>query len=318
MDIESSSFPFHSGEIALQKRAAVRERVAVLGARMIRDHLTEQHQVFFAELPSLIVGSRDVSGHLWASILSAEPGFMHAADPQLLTVNAKPIEGDPLANALVEGARLGLLGIQFETRRRNRVTTTVVKVTNDGMTLGVDQSFGNCPQYIQSRVPSRVDYKPGVPSVAAHLSAADVALIQQADTFFIASGIEGGTDDPSAGQDVSHRGGRPGFVKVQGQTITWPDFPGNGHFNTLGNLQIDPRAGLLFIDFETGDTLQLTGQASVLWDSAEQAGYKGAERFVQFELESAIRIPHALPLSWAFMSESPVNKRTGIWADLEE
>ena len=61
------------------------------------------------------------------------------------------------------------------------------------------------------------------------------------------------------GADISHRGGRPGFVRVDGDVLTIPDFRGNRYFNTLGNLIAEPRASLLFVDFETGDLLQLQG-----------------------------------------------------------
>ena len=83
-------------------------------------------------------------------------------------------------------------------------------------------------------------------------------LIESADTFFVASRsrAELGAD---GGLDMSHRGGRPGFVGVQGDTLAIPDFRGNRFFNTLGNLLGDPRAGLLFVDFTTGELLQLQG-----------------------------------------------------------
>jgi predicted pyridoxine 5'-phosphate oxidase superfamily flavin-nucleotide-binding protein len=72
-------------------------------------------------------------------------------------------------------------------------------------------------------------------------------LIREADTFFIASSHRDG------GADASHRGGNPGFVHVLNETkLIWPDYSGNGMFQTLGNLAIDPRAGLLFMDFESG------------------------------------------------------------------
>ena len=59
---------------------------------------------------------------------------------------------------------------------------------------------------------------------------------------------------------MSHRGGKPGFVGVQGDTLAIPDFRGNRFYNTLGNLLGDPRAGLLFVDFASGDILQIQGR----------------------------------------------------------
>ena len=69
---------------------------------------------------------------------------------------------------------------------------------------------------------------------SAELDEAARALIAASDTFFVASrsrpelGVEGGLD-------MSHRGGRPGFVGVQGGTLAIPDFRGNRFYNTLGN-----------------------------------------------------------------------------------
>ncbi len=53
-------------------------------------------------------------------------------------------------------------------------------------------------------------------------------------------------------------------------------------FQTLGNLVVDPRAGLLFIDFEQGWTLQLTGKASIIWDEKIIASVAGAQRLLLF------------------------------------
>ena len=51
--------------------------------------------------------------------------------------------------------------------------------------------------------------------------------------------------------------------------ITFPDFLGNFHFNTLGNLLANPKAGLLFVDFATGTTLHVWGLASIIWEGQE-------------------------------------------------
>ncbi|MGI9462957.1 MAG: pyridoxamine 5'-phosphate oxidase family protein, partial [Aestuariivirgaceae bacterium] len=99
----------------------------------------------------------------------------------------------------------------------------------------------------------------------------------------------------------SHRGGRPGFVKVDGSTLTIPDYAGNRHFNTLGNFFANPMAGLLFVDFETGDLLLLTGAVEILWDEDPAArALSGAERAWRFTLDHGIRVKDALPLRWSF------------------
>ncbi|HEX2114433.1 MAG TPA: pyridoxamine 5'-phosphate oxidase family protein, partial [Alphaproteobacteria bacterium] len=143
---------FHAGERALQARAGSRPRLAEVGPRVIRDYMPDQHRLFFAELPMLFVGSLDAQGRPWASVLTGRPGFVTSPEPRTLVIRAKPAAVDPLAQTLTLGMPIGLLGIQLETRRRNRMNGTVTELYPDRFTATVGQSFGNCPQYIQSRV----------------------------------------------------------------------------------------------------------------------------------------------------------------------
>ena len=116
---------------------------------MIGAEMGAEHQAFFAGLPLLMVGTVDGAGRPWASILAGEPGFVRAVDAATLEVAARPIFGDPLAEALADGVQIGALGLDFEARRRNRVNGTVVRSGPDGFAIAVRQSFGNCPKYIQ-------------------------------------------------------------------------------------------------------------------------------------------------------------------------
>ena len=131
-------------------------------------------------------------------------------------------------------------------------------------------------------------------------------LVERSDTFFIATAIEVDANPRGVGADVSHRGGAPGFVAVSadGSAISWPDYIGNFMFNTIGNLTVNPRCGLLFIDFETGDLLQLTGRGEVLHDVALQPG---ALRTVGVTIDDVRFTRHALPLRWTFVQASPFN-----------
>ena len=287
--------PFHAGERAVQERAGMRERMAEIGPRAIRDAMPEQHRAFFAELPFVAIGSVDIAGAPWASILSGAPGFVRAPDPRTLAIQAKPAPGDPLAASLAPGAPLGVLGIQLETRRRNRANGRVAAVQRGGFTVAVEQSFGNCPQYIHVRRLSSVesaDVSREPETEAAALSARAVERVRGADTFFIA------TAAPGEGADVSHRGGPPGFVRVtqeaDGTVLAFPDYRGNFFFNTLGNLHASPRAGLTFVDFATGDVLMLTGAAEVIWDGPEPGAFPGAQRVVRLRVRAGVRLPHAL------------------------
>lgn len=302
--------PFHAGERAIQERLGVRARIEAQGRRMIRDYLPEQHRAFFPKLPVLFAGSVDAAGRPWATVLAGRPGFAAAPDPHHLTVAARPIPGDPLADALRPGAPLGLLGLDFASRRRNRLNGHVAAAGPNGFVLGVGQSFGNCPQYIQTREPVWIR-EPGAPPPQPperldRLDKGARALVAKADTLFIATAVAGGEEPQVRGVDISHRGGRPGFVGVAGDgTLTIPDFPGNNHFNTIGNLALDPRAGLLFIDFAGGDVLQLTGSVEIVWDGPAVDAWPGAERLLRFRMAEGRRLPGGLPLRWTFGDFSP-------------
>ena len=297
---------FHEGEQALQREAGAFERLAEVGPRVIRDHMPDQHRDFFPLLPFVLLGSVDDRGQPWASVLAGEPGFVHSPDARRLRVDALPDAQDPLHAALRVGAKLGLLGIQQHTRRRNRMNGTVVQLDGRGLELAVDQSFGNCPKYIQPREPVFVPALRAAaqaPREMERLDEAARALVSQADTFFIATAHPraGEDDDPNHGVDVSHRGGPSGFVEVapDGSALTVPDYVGNFFFNTLGNLELDPRCGLVFVDFEGGALLQVRARGRVVRDAAEVARFPGAQRLLVLEVAAARYTEAALPLRWA-------------------
>lgn len=286
--------PFHAGERALQMRAGVRERMAEIGTRMIRDHLPDQHRAFFAQLPFVVVGSVDHAGQPWASILHGAPGFMHSPDPRRLRIDARPAAGSALGTQLASGGRLGLLGIEPHTRRRNRMNGRVGRIDQDGFLIDVEQSFGNCPKYIRPReaLPMDEPSEAGAPELLGALDEQARALIARADTLFIASTHSGTVD-------VSHRGGYPGFVATDtlGRLLL-PDYAGNNFFNTLGNLLLEPRAGLLFIDTDSGDLLQVAATAEIVWDGPEVEATAGALHLVRLTVTGAQRTRRSLPLRW--------------------
>ena len=318
--------PFHAGEQAIHQRLGIQERMLGLGQRVIRTEMPEQHQRFFEQLPFMLVGSVDAAGRPWASVLVGRPGFVQAPDARRLDFHVRPIPGDPLAEGLTPGAPLGFLGIELHTRRRNRVNGRVVATDARGFSVAVEQSVGNCPQYIQGRAFSwardAADLQPrGVEALTA-LDAAARACIEGSDTLFIATQAPAAADGTSGatglGADVSHRGGRPGFVKIEDdRTLLVPDFTGNFFFMTLGNLLLNPRAGVLFIDFETGDLLMLTGTAEVVWEGDALQGFDGAERAWRLRIESGWRLREALPLRWMFRDFSPHTGLTGTWEEAE-
>lgn len=315
MNTDNERSPFHRGEQAIQRRLGVGEKLARMGQRLIRDHMLNQHRSFFERLPFVFYGAVDEHGQPWAAMLNGAAGFIATPDDRTLSIAAQPLAGDPVFSALRTGSDVGLLGLEFDTRRRNRANGRVIETGEQGFMLAVRQSFGNCPKYIQSRSFSILNSSSeSVTASSDRLSADQQRLVEKADTFFITTQFADSGEQASDGVDVSHRGGKLGFVKVENATtLTWPDFVGNSFFNTLGNLTLNPRSGLLFLDFERGDLLHLTGTAEIIWDGAAISNFEGAQRLVRFQAASVIHAVNASPLTWSFNDLSPFLEPTGCW-----
>lgn len=291
---------WHRGELAVQARAGVQEKMATVGARVIRDYMPDQHREFFTQLPMIIMGAQDSVGDLWATALFGKPGFIQSPTERLLTIDARLPSDDPLASSLYPGSRVGLLGIQFDTRRRNRANGTIAQYSGERITLSVEQSFGNCPKYIQRRYPVPNErYGDFVQATFTDWSEPVPRLIHGADTFFIASAFDDGAPGANRGIDVSHRGGPPGFLGFDDQRrLLVPDYVGNNFFNTLGNLVLDPRAGLLFLDFQRGHAVHLTARAEVVWRGDEPQIWGEGDRMLRLTLVRGCIIYNALPYIW--------------------
>ncbi len=301
--------PYHEGEQAVQARFGLREKMDKVGRRVIRDHMPDEHREFFAQLPWLHVGSVDATGRPWASVLTGNPGFIASPDAQTLRVAANPLNGDILASNLRQGAPVGLLGIEPHTRRRNRMNGTVARLTSGEIEIQVDQSFGNCPKYINRKIFawSGGDAPEGALQVHNQLTRRAREIIASADLLFIASAFLPDTDpNPRYGVDVSHRGGKPGFVRIESDgSLTIPDYIGNFAFNTLGNIEKDGRCGLLFIDFQNGDLLQLTGRAFIDWDAPEIQTVAGVQRLLRVYPTETRLLPGSFPLRATTIDFSP-------------
>ncbi len=315
--------PFHKGEKEFHERLGIAEKQESIGQRILRPFMPDQHREFFEKLPFMIMGSIDDTGRPWASIVFGKPGFITTPTDKKLKFETRALDGDPLANNLKADSPVSFLGIELPTRRRNRVNAIISQASNTGFEADVVQSFGNCPQYIQARAPKfkrepnikeQTLEKETITEISGHVK----SIIENADSLYVAS--HNHEDDPrdTGGVDVNHRGGRNGFVKIEGNTLTVPDFIGNFSFNTLGNFMVNPKAGLLFIDYESGDIVQLTGTTEILWeDDPIVKAFKGAERAWRFTLEEGVLIKDAVPLQWEFESYSPNLQFTGNWAEAD-
>jgi predicted pyridoxine 5'-phosphate oxidase superfamily flavin-nucleotide-binding protein len=300
---------FHADELIAQAHAG-----HVLGGTpAIRPFMPEQHRLFFAGLPYLLIGTADAAGAPVATLLTGAPGFVQSPDATHLAIAAALDPTDPAVGSLVPGAEAGILGIDLATRRRNRANGRIVGRDRDGLAVAVDQSFGNCPQYIQRRAVEPVPRRPGSTEILSALDTEAEALIDAADTLFVATRSRDGLRE--GGADISHRGGRPGFVRRRGNVLTVPDFSGNRYFNTLGNLIGEPRAAVLFLDFASGDLLVLQGRTEIDWTGA--AGLLGAQRSWSVTITGGWRRRAVVPLRWSDPEPAPQLARTGIWAEAE-
>lgn len=318
MDTDADTAVFHDGELALQARMGSREQLAAHAAKLIRTAMPDQHRQFFLQLPFVLTGSVDETGQPWASLLANPPGFIQSPDPGKLVIAALPLVSDPLYPALLPGASIALLGIEQHTRRRNRANGIVSAVGTSGFEVAIKQSFGNCAKYIQARQATFC-----LRDATPHTDHADTInnttrqIIERADTFFIASAHPQAQTSSAAahGVDVSHRGGKPGFVKITDpKTLVVPDFSGNRLFNTLGNLTLHPRAGLLFIDFATGGLLHITASAEIVFDAPALHAFTGAERLLRFTITQLQHTHCAVPLRWSNeVQYSPFVLQTGNW-----
>ncbi len=300
--------PFHAGEIEAQRRAGVGD-VASQVAGFIRNYLPEQHREFHTSLPFLVISAADADDQPWVTILEGEDGFVTSPSDTSLEVRTDVPKHDPLAAALHTGTDIGLLGIEFATRRRNRLSG-FVRWLEDRYVIDVRQTFGNCPQYIHQREWYRAAQAAEPTSQQSdRLSDEQIQRIGRADTMFIGTGQQQQNGALSNGYDASHRGGEPGFVKViDRHHLQIPDYAGNNFFNTIGNILRNPKVGLLFVDFVSGDLLHVTGRAKVDWDPVAPRD-PGALRIIDVEIISVLDRPNALSLRWS-SDASPLQNLT--------
>lgn len=290
---------YHPGELAVQRLAGVPAQAARVGG-IIRPEMPPAAVAFLREQRLAVVASVGPGGEVWATLLTGPQGFMRALDERTLRVEASHnAGGEQLLDNLKHKAEVGVLAIEFETRRRMRLNGRA-EVSGAGVIrVRSEQVYSNCPKYIHER--EVVSHGPDMavgPSVRRFSKLTDEhrRLISQSDTFFIA------TFHAEGGADASHRGGDPGFVRAaEDGTLLWPDYQGNGMFNTLGNIHDHPPAGLLFVNFEEGHTLQLSGTARVVWDAA---------RLVEFRVAEVLETINATPLRWR-----PVNGGEKVFQD---
>ncbi len=305
------STPYHEGELAIQQRAQ-ESHIAERNGSVISRTIMRGALSFIRQQPMAVLGSQDQEGRLWASLLFGNSGFLDPANDgpslRILLGEADRQPADPLWGNIATNPQIGMLVIELGSRRRLRINGRVSSKA-DQVLLEVEEAYPNCPKYIQRRHVRRLASDSSIAASDAQqggaLDSERTALIRRADTFFVATG------HPTRGTDASHRGGNPGFVKVLDEcTLRIPDYRGNSMFNTLGNLALNPHAGLVFPDSENRRVRQLTGTAEILWDHADTAGESdGTRRFWDFHVEHWLETQLPNSIAWEFLDYSPYNPK---------
>ncbi|MGI5350699.1 pyridoxamine 5'-phosphate oxidase family protein [Streptomyces sp. CA-250714] len=290
----------HRGEQAVQQR--VGEGSPRHGSPMFGPDIAPAYAEFIAQRRMVVLGSLDETGAVWATQLTGDAGFAAPAGDTTLVFAAFPPDGDPLRHAFESERPSGMIALDPLNSRRVRANGAVRR-HGDGLVMRTEQVLRNCAKYIQKRELAPEAAPSGTPGPAAvsstRLTAYQQRWISGADTFFIAS------HSPEHGADASHRGGLPGFVTVTGERqLSWPDYKGNSFYMTFGNIELDPRCGLLFVDWENGHTLQVTGECHIDW---RDRSAPGAKRAVHFAVQRVVQIENATSLRWRFLEYSSFN-----------
>jgi predicted pyridoxine 5'-phosphate oxidase superfamily flavin-nucleotide-binding protein len=300
--------PYHEGELLVQQRVGELEEARQNG-RIISDAIPKGALKFIEQQPMVVFGSVDDQQNVWASVLVGRPGFTVAVDQHTVELDLTQTAynwQDPFWTNIEYCAQVGMLVIELATRRRLRINGGVTRTAQERLRLDVAESYPNCPKYIQRRHITYIGNSlSGLSSLREGqlLEPDQQVFIASADTFFIASVY------PTRNVDVSHRGGNPGFIRIlDDKTIRIPDYAGNSMFNTLGNFMVNPRAGLVFLDFERSRTLQLIGRSEMLWeldDPMHKTG--GTKRYWNFKIERWLEMNLPQLLHWEFLDYSPHN-----------
>lgn len=300
--------PYHSGEKRIQALAG--EQVAAeRNGRGIGDRVPEGGAGWLGRQRLAVVATVDPEGFPRASVQAGEPGFLGVSASGREVRIASPFCGhNPLADVRLD-PRAGLLVLDPMTRRRYRVNGTA-SAEEGTLVLGVEEAFGNCPQYIQRRRPPAERWPPGgvsAASAAAVRSEDASARLASADTLFLASVRAGGRPD------ASHRGGVPGFAELRGGDLWIPDYAGNGMFTTWGNLDTEPRIGVAVPCFGRrgvggAGLLQLRGLATLVFGDADPGdGTGGTGRWLRVRVDATRFTPDERFAGWSAADPWPQN-----------
>ncbi len=299
---------FHQGELEVQQKTG-EVLTATSNSRIISDTIPNRVDSFIDDQTMAIVSSIDDTNNIWVSVLSGKTGFTTVLHPNVISFDRTKIlstQSDIFYKNIKEKKEFGSLFIELSTRRRFRINGTA-KIDKKTIEVLIQESYANCPKYIQQRVlnlPNHFEPLNTAIRKGITLNPSIKDWIKQADTFFI------GSKSNDNKLDASHRGGNKGFIEITANTLKIPDYKGNSMYNTLGNIHQTSKAGILFIDFEKGNTLQLTGTSSILFDqnsNNDSLKTGGTGRYLLFTAKEWIITKNHHQINWKFLSNSPFN-----------
>lgn len=237
---------YHGGQIAVQEEANTR-RVADMLANWVGP-VGEFSRV--ADM--ILLATPDQDGDLRFSAVSGEAPLTEVAADSRLRIPGLALDGR------AKSLPVGGLAINLSQLRRARINGRL-EFDGEGWTLEAEEAFTNCRKYMAPSFALRGERR-YAPDAVEPLSCDEPWLtdvLARAETAFLAS------VSPDGLPDVSHRGGMPGFLRLNpaSNEVTWAEFVGDGMFKTAGNIRATGRATLLVLDLETGDAAELIGEA---------------------------------------------------------
>ncbi|WP_281986923.1 pyridoxamine 5'-phosphate oxidase family protein [Aquimarina aggregata] len=302
---------FHKGELEIQRKYNISHDPA-LSERLLKDHIIDRLIPFIEHQSTAIVSTTDTYGNVWASMLIGDEGLIKVRTPKQIDVHLnrlKSTQKEILFKNLRQESNIGVLFIDTATRSRYRVNGHAT-LSSDKIEITISEAYPNCPKYIQQRVPvfSKETSGLGIAGTKGEvLNDFHRQWISTADTFFL------GSMNANGDMDASHRGGDTGFVEIlEDGTLKIPDYIGNNLFNTLGNFVQVPKAGLLFMDFEKGHSLQLSGDTELIFDREETMDLQktmGTGRYWLFKTKHWIQTEFHNNIDWKLVSFSPFNPK---------
>jgi len=238
---------YHAGQIAVQEEAKTRHVADKLA------HWVGPVGEFALGADLFLFATAGADGVLSFAVLSGAPPLVEVADESGVQLHFPPGLA-PLPPAPVA---CGGLAISLGQARRARINGLLVSNGGDNK-LVARETFTLCRKYMAPSV--ALEERPHLGPVACEPLALDdpwlSALLARTETSFLAS------VSPDGGPDVAHRGGPPGFLKLDAaaRRLTWPEYVGDGVFKSAGNVRATGIMTLLVPDHDSGDGVELIGR----------------------------------------------------------